>query len=233
MVYFTFKSNGRNRFSSYSISRIAMSLPWSTSTLSYALVSLHCRFTSSFSEIPYGLTGAERACRPWKLENGLWEWMRGLALFQHGKHLKQNLASVLKLSYTGCRRVGRYSLRLKIWPTVYYPRFLICFRDARAGCYRLHFIFKYARIPTNTALSTKYPIFLANRNYMLSKNHVLSLSSALNHTFITRLQCICYNAISKITFIILFYFHYVLQYSAVIAILCRFLINWLYVINNC
>jgi len=31
-----------------------------------------------------------------------------------GKHLKQNLAGVLKLSYTGCRRVDRYSLRLKI-----------------------------------------------------------------------------------------------------------------------
>lgn len=29
--------------------------------------------------------------------------------------------------YTGCRRIGRYSLRLKIWPTVYYPRSLICF----------------------------------------------------------------------------------------------------------
>ena len=66
--------------------------------------------------------------------------------------------------------------------TVYYP-----FPDLLQGCegevLRLHFIFKYARIPMNTVLLDKVSDFPGNRNYMLSKNHVLSLSSAINHNF--------------------------------------------------
>ncbi|XP_012064050.1 PREDICTED: peptidyl-prolyl cis-trans isomerase FKBP14 [Atta cephalotes] len=69
------------------------------SILSYALISLHCRFTSSFSEIPNGLTGAERACRPWKLENGLWEWMRSLlegGLQRKRREVSPNASSTLR-----------------------------------------------------------------------------------------------------------------------------------------
>lgn len=134
-----------------SCSRISMLSPRSTSTLSYALVSLQCCFISSFSEIPNGLTGAERTCRPWKLEDGLQGWKCGLALFQHGKHLKQNLADVPKLSYIGCRRISRYSLWLKIWPTVL-PDLLREFRDTKAEYRRLYFIFKYAHITNTTSL---------------------------------------------------------------------------------
>lgn len=122
--------------------------------------SLHCLFFFLFRGSRLARPAVNATDARGSLEQGLHEGVGvGFGVVPAWLTFKTKPSGCSQAPCTECRRISRYSLRPKIWPTVYYPRSLICFAtDGVSHSFR--FVRKYTRTPRNNILRWLTPAYL-------------------------------------------------------------------------